>query len=439
MNSRRWIKPTLMPILLLAALLACNFPLPTKTTDSPVEESEGTELSEVVDAPPLAEQEEQPASSGVTPTPSLTPTITVTPTPSLTPTFTFTPTPDIPMVSVTVNTNCRIGPGEGYKIVGALLVGEEAEILGISSEGYFYIIKNPDIPGGLCWLWDQYAEVKGDPSHLPRMTPPPSPTPAPTISYQIDATDFHFCGPDFVMMYWIGNDGPLALESAHVEVVNLTTTTTLFSGHTDAPFVANVASCPPGFDSLGMGGAAYIPVRLNPHPLGGDTVRATVRICALNGLGEPCETQTADFTVPSVSDVNQKSNFTPVTNEEVLEKVLQLPISTWNYKYQDPSIRHIGPMAQDFYRLFAVGDSETHIYPLDADGVALASIQALYNQMESMESRLAQLEAKQSLQPVASEKTPSTFPWWVSLLALGIGMGAGMMIHDWRTRKLEKK
>ena len=47
-------------------------------------------------------------------------------------------------------------------------------------------------------------------------------------------------------------------------------------------------------------------------------------------------------------------------------------MSTWNYKAQVASTRHIGPMAQDFAKAFKVGEDERRISTVDADGVALA-------------------------------------------------------------------
>lgn len=43
------------------------------------------------------------------------------PTATQTPTETLTPTPVIPQISVSVPTNCRVGPGKVYDRVGALL------------------------------------------------------------------------------------------------------------------------------------------------------------------------------------------------------------------------------------------------------------------------------------------------------------------------------
>ena len=65
----------------------------------------------------------------------------------------------------------------------------------------------------------------------------------------------------------------------------------------------------------------------------------------------------------------------------------ELSIETWNYKSQGPSIRHIGPMAQDFYRAFGVGESNRHITTIDADGVTLAAVQALCKRNLELERR----------------------------------------------------
>lgn len=115
-------------------------------------------------------------SSTVTMEPGLEPTETTTPPITLTATETQTPTPDKPLVSVSVDTNCRTGPGEQYDLIGALLVGEQAEVVGETTDGGYWIIKNPD-RAGECWLWGYYASVTGPTEGLPRYTPPPTPTP----------------------------------------------------------------------------------------------------------------------------------------------------------------------------------------------------------------------------------------------------------------------
>lgn len=93
----------------------------------------------------------------------------------------------------------------------------------------------------------------------------------------------------------------------------------------------------------------------------------------------------------SLSDRNAKENFEPVNAREVLEKVAALPIHRWNYKAQDTTIRHIGPNAQDFKAAFDVGETETGITGIDADGVALAAIQGLNRKLaEELQRRDAE-------------------------------------------------
>jgi hypothetical protein len=101
------------------------------------------------------------------------------------------------------------------------------------------------------------------------------------------------------------------------------------------------------------------------------------------------------------SDGQAKDNFTPVDRQALLTRLSNLPIHTWNYKTQDPSIRHMGPTAQDFQAAFGLGEDERHISTVDADGVALAAAQGLFElaqeqagQIEALRQQNAALEAR---------------------------------------------
>ena len=96
----------------------------------------------------------------------------------------------------------------------------------------------------------------------------------------------------------------------------------------------------------------------------------------------------------SLSDRNLKANVRPVSGADVLARLAEVPISTWNYSSQDASIRHIGPMAQDFYAAFGVGEDNTHITTIDADGVALAAIQGLYAENQALKAANDSLTAE---------------------------------------------
>ncbi|HEX7999979.1 MAG TPA: tail fiber domain-containing protein [Pyrinomonadaceae bacterium] len=90
----------------------------------------------------------------------------------------------------------------------------------------------------------------------------------------------------------------------------------------------------------------------------------------------------------SLSDRNMKANFSAVNPREILRGVLRLPISTWNYKTQNTSIRHIGPMAQDFFSTFKVGEGDRTIANIDPDGVALAAIQGLNEEIKDRDVKI---------------------------------------------------
>jgi trimeric autotransporter adhesin len=93
----------------------------------------------------------------------------------------------------------------------------------------------------------------------------------------------------------------------------------------------------------------------------------------------------------NASDRNLKEGFSPVNESEILAKVSELPITSWNYKSEDRSVTHIGPVAQDFNAAFNLGNDERSISTVDADGVALVAIKALYNQNLAKDAEISQL------------------------------------------------
>jgi hypothetical protein len=106
----------------------------------------------------------------------------------------------------------------------------------------------------------------------------------------------------------------------------------------------------------------------------------------------------------SASDRNLKTDVARLDDAAVLEKVAELPISRWSYK-SERGVRHVGPMAQDFYAAFGVGADDKHITSIDEDGIALVAIKALHAentqllaQQRSLRKRLAAMTALQSQQ-----------------------------------------
>jgi hypothetical protein len=103
-----------------------------------------------------------------------------------------------------------------------------------------------------------------------------------------------------------------------------------------------------------------------------------------------------------------KQGFEVVEPQEALEKLSRLEVTRWQYRSDGTGSRHIGPMAEDFYREFGLGKDARHIAPADVAGVAVLSVQALRHQVvdqaaeierlrsegEELSERLARLEAR---------------------------------------------
>lgn len=168
------------------------------------------------------------------------------------------------------------------------------------------------------------------------------------------------------------------------------------------------------------------------------SVRATggVRlVTAIDGTGAA----TAGVTLAAgsgswttLSDVAAKKDFAPVNGAWLLEQLAAMPIYTWRYRTEVSGATHMGPTAQDFHAAFGLGDSDTRITSVDADGVALAAIQALHAKLEqgrsvlaaqdlelaALETRLGQLETaahditrvKASVAYLLRQRIPSATP-----------------------------
>lgn len=103
----------------------------------------------------------------------------------------------------------------------------------------------------------------------------------------------------------------------------------------------------------------------------------------------------------NLSDRNLKREIAPVDVRQTLERLLAVPIQTWSYSGQNPPVRHMGPMAQDFAAAYGLGAGDKKINPVDSNGVALAAIQGLYelvkekdSEIDALKARLSKLEAK---------------------------------------------
>ena len=95
----------------------------------------------------------------------------------------------------------------------------------------------------------------------------------------------------------------------------------------------------------------------------------------------------------SLSDRNAKTGIVALDGAAVLDKLDTVPISRWSYRTEH-GVRHVGPMAQDFYAAFKVGPDDRHITSIDEDGVALAAIKALHADNRALHAENAQLRSQ---------------------------------------------
>lgn len=98
--------------------------------------------------------------------------------------------------------------------------------------------------------------------------------------------------------------------------------------------------------------------------------------------------------ITQLSSRHSKGNLISVAGDQVLARLAELPLWTWNYLSSSASDRHIGPVAEDFYRAFGFGTSERSLSPSDVAGVALAASQALHREIEERDQRIEELEAR---------------------------------------------
>jgi len=110
--------------------------------------------------------------------------------------------------------------------------------------------------------------------------------------------------------------------------------------------------------------------------------------------GESATWTPGDATWNFASDRELKENFEGVDDTDVLDKVSRLPITKWTYK--DHDIPHIGPTAQDFHAIFALGRNDRSIDGGDLHGVTLAAVQGLYRIVNEKSAKIAELEARLS-------------------------------------------
>jgi hypothetical protein len=103
------------------------------------------------------------------------------------------------------------------------------------------------------------------------------------------------------------------------------------------------------------------------------------------------------------SDRDAKENFIPADGKDILQRLVAMPLFSWNFKGADPTIRSLGPTAQDFYGAFALGRNDKSIANVNLEGVALAAVQGLNAKVDE-QTTLLQSRLERAVQTIQDQQ-----------------------------------
>jgi hypothetical protein len=232
--------------------------------------------------------------------PSETPTETPQPgTETVTPEITDMATPGPVTISVTRPTHCRSGPGKQFEIVGSLLVGMKANVIGREPTNQYWYIENPYVFTEYCWVWGQYAEFEGNSLLVPLVTSPPTPTTTgsaiPTLDFDLKGSGFQSCNGTFWMNIEITSASQPIFESVKIEVFDKDKSVTRV-------LAANNFAAAIGCDGLTVndkvttGVAVLASSAKFDYNFKGNAMQASVTVCTEDDLKGTCTTKQIPLT-----------------------------------------------------------------------------------------------------------------------------------------------
>lgn len=166
-----------------------------------------------------------------------------------------------------------------------------------------------------------------------------------------------------------GAQGNNTLIGSSTSVVNTPTVPTTYA--TDATAVGYQATVRAS-NTMVFGDASVHNWLFNSHAATRSGAALIVGYSSLNGNGAYLS---ASGVWTNASDRGKKEHFTAIDEDDLLAQIAALPVTRWNY-IGSPG-KHIGPMAQDFQRIFQLSQEDKTISTIDPSGIALAGIQGL--------------------------------------------------------------
>lgn len=274
-------------VVLLIASIACV--LPGAPAPAPLDPNAvNTSIVQTISARQTEAVLNNPATVTFTFTPE-TPTLTAEPT--LSPAPDFTSTPSIPTISVSVDTNCRLGPGAIFERVGILLVGETAEIVGREPKGEYWYIRNPDEGADFCWVWGEYATVSGNLLPLLYLSPPPPPSAAVAVSFDKLET----CA-NYWVDFKLANTSGALFRSVSITLTDTDTNpVTVLSKSTNGFANSDGCSSPVVTETLAAGSVVIVSSPQVAYNLTGHKLNAKIIICTEKDQAGTCITKELTF------------------------------------------------------------------------------------------------------------------------------------------------
>jgi len=199
---------------------------------------------------------------------------------------------NLPRVSVSVDTNCRSGPGKAYLFQAGFLVGEEATVHGRDDSGTWLYISHPEVPSGFCWIWGKYASTSSNVAYLPVFTPGPTPDTRPDFKAKFH--ELENCSGKWIVEFTIQNTGSVPLQSVSVHVKNTENSESgkvqmnSFKAQNDCDIILNQGR-------LDLWTSGYTISRSFTNDPSGDLCYATITICSEEDLAIPCQKKEFTF------------------------------------------------------------------------------------------------------------------------------------------------
>ena len=175
-----------------------------------------------------------------------------------------------------------------------------------------------------------------------------------------------------------GNPGALAIGQNANRVAGAGSTTTTTGGNAQG-IISGVGAGVGAISALSSVGA-FGAIGAGASAAGAAIGTGAAAAAAAAGTGASAIGSSLLGLLAFFSHSSLKDNITPAEGRDTLERLKTLDVNRWRYKGEN--VTHIGPMAEDFKRVFGVGDGYS-LNIIDLAGVLLSAIKGLDEELKN--------------------------------------------------------